>query len=78
MSSNHKNWTYTIRPGQMDVPIMYSKELYVTSDMVMNHHIIIHSLMSDYQKRMSTANMRAYTRAGILTYNEIGMYFEWD
>lgn len=30
------------------------------------------SLMSDYQKRMSTSNMRAYTRTSILTYNEIG------
>ena len=30
------------------------------------------SLMSDYQKRMSTTNMRAYTRTSILTYNEIG------
>lgn len=28
ISEDRKNWTYTIRPNQVDVPTMYSEELY--------------------------------------------------
>ena len=63
ISADRKNWTYTLRPNQMDVPNMYSEGL--------SQHLvsITPSMMNEYLRRMSSTGLNAYIRSSILSYD---------